>query len=70
MKQLQRQPREALRRWPICGRQEGGLLGRVSFSDRSPKTVILLLDLVPFEAVFRPLDTLRPERGQPFAMEV
>jgi hypothetical protein len=29
-----------------------------------------MVDLVPCEAVFRPLDTLRPERGQAFAMEV
>jgi hypothetical protein len=39
-------------------------------SDRSPKSAVLLFDSVPRESAFRPPDTLRPEWGQPFAMEV
>ena len=54
----------------FTGRGIKGLLSRVFFSGRSPKTAALMVDLVPCEAVFRPPDTLRPERGQAFAMEV
>jgi len=65
-----RSPREALRRCLISGCKKVGWLSRVFFSGRSPKTAALMVDLVPCEAVFRPPDTLRPERGQAFAMEV
>jgi len=53
------------------GGKKVGVLGRVYFSDRSAEAAVFLLDSVPCEAIFRPLDThLRPERGQPFAMKI
>ena len=55
--------KEALRRWLVCGLQVGGLVGGVFFSDRSPKSVVLLLDSVPCEAVCQASGHTTPRAG-------